>query len=153
MNKFLVKTTLTPAEKARLEALPKPPALPKISAAEKTKAQNYAHAATVFLAKALLYKSDPAKYPVDAPAGSMEKRSLDFVNTLSAGQLQRATDKLKATLADDAQKTKAFGKYKTMDFTKASTTAQLEKTSDAPHFSKWTPPNTHSAPPYTRIEL
>jgi hypothetical protein len=153
MKKSLVKTTLTPAEKTRLESLPKPPPLPKISEAEKTKAQIYAHAATVFMAKALLHKSDPVKYPMDMPAGSMEKRSMDFVNTLSATQLQRATDKLKATLADDAQKTKVFGKYKTMDYTKASTTAQLEKASDAPHFSKYTPPNTHSAPPYTRIEL
>ncbi len=147
----LVKKTLTASEKTKLASLPKAPAIPKSSAAQISLAENYANAITVFTAKALLHKSDPAKYPMDAPAGSMEKRSMDFVNTLTAAQLKRVTDRLKATLAEPAKKAKLFGKYRNLDLGMASTTGELKKMDDKLVFSKT--PDVKMPPPYTRIEF
>ena len=92
--------------------------LSKISAAEKSKAKEEAQAIAAYVLKAMLHRIDPATYPIDDKAGSIEKIALDAIDKFSPSTMSKAKARTLVMWGDPHKKTKLLGKFATLDFKK-----------------------------------
>ena len=90
----------------------------KISVSEKAKAKDEAQAIAAFVLKAMLYRIDPAAYPIDDKESSLEKIALDAIDKFSPSTLSKAKLRTTALMADPQKKARLLGKFKDLDFKK-----------------------------------
>lgn len=92
--------------------------LSKISAVEKSKAKEEAQAIAAYVLKAMLHRIDPATYPIDDKAGSIEKIALDAIDKFSPSTLSKAKTRTLVMWGDPHKKARLLGKFKDLDFKK-----------------------------------
>ncbi len=108
-----VKSKLT-AQELKLLNTEKQAPKPVITAAQKQTAKENAHAAAVFLSRAILHKKNPVLNPIDLN-NEAEKRALDAVNKLPSSLVTKASANLTSIMANTNKKAAVFGKFKGVD--------------------------------------
>lgn len=101
--------------------------LTKIPAAEKAKATEHAQAILAYTLKAVLHRSDPAKYPVDNAEKSPQTIILSSLQRLSPYTLNKMKEKANLLLSDATKRAAALGKLKDLDFKKKSIDGDIQK--------------------------
>ncbi len=99
----------------------------KLSAKEKADAKEKGKIIAAYFLKAVLNKMDPASYPVDAAADSPEKITADIVKKLPADVFKKISEKAVKLTSDPTKRSKLLGKFKDVDFKKASITSDIKK--------------------------
>jgi hypothetical protein len=101
--------------------------LAKLSAQEKARARDQAQAMLTYVVKAVLYRSDPSKYPLDENENSPQSVALTSLKNVSAYTFNKMKDKTTTLLSDPAKRSLLLGKFKDVDFRKKSIHADVKK--------------------------
>jgi hypothetical protein len=100
------------------------------SASEKQKVKKKALALKTYFVKAILNKTDKAKYPMDKKLEPVEEMVAKFVDRIPAGRFQKASDKAKLIAVDKNKAYAELGEYNDVDFSRAGTHDQIRKKGD-----------------------
>lgn len=102
-------------------------ALLKTTAAEKKEGKDIAQAFAAYVLKAILHRTDPGAYPIDNNSNSMEKITLDAVSKFSVSTMNKAKVKATELMANPQKKSAILGRFKDLNFKKASITPDIKK--------------------------
>jgi hypothetical protein len=98
----------------------------KLSPAQKAKAADRGQAMAALILKAILHRSDPAKYPMDVTTASVEKNIWQAVERMTPSMFDTISVKAKQTLDDPAKKAALLGKYNDLNFQESSLLGKIK---------------------------
>ncbi|MEO7982687.1 MAG: hypothetical protein ABI688_01270 [Bacteroidota bacterium] len=101
--------------------------LTKIPAAEKAKATEHAQAILAYTLKAVLNRSDPAKYPLNNAEKSPQTTILASLQRLPPYTFNKMKEKANLLLSDATKRAAVLGKFKDLDFKKKSIDSDIQK--------------------------
>jgi len=101
--------------------------LAKLSAAEKEEGKQKAQAAAALVYKAILHRTDPAKYPIDDKEDSPETVAMKAVNALSEPIFNKIKTRAFNIDKDAVKRASILGKYKDIDFRKKAIFPEVKK--------------------------
>jgi hypothetical protein len=116
------------ATEAQVKELDKRPALSdyadRISSSDKQKAKDQSQLLMTYAYKAVLHRSDKAKYPL-GNSNKLEKRIAELVEGLPEKNYQKANERVQAALADRSKMQNDLGKYGDVVFAGKTLAEQL----------------------------
>lgn len=101
--------------------------LTKLSTADKAKATEHGQAILAYTLKAILHRSDPAKYPVGQTEKSAQTTILASLQRLSPYTINKMKEKANLLLSDATKRAAVLGKFKDIDFKKKSIDSDIQK--------------------------
>jgi len=122
------KSAITPEQAKELDAVAvRDNPLSKLTVAEKNAAKDKAQALTTYVVKAVLHRTDPAKYPADEKENSPQAFAINAVKDVSAYTFNKMRDRVSGLMANPTKRAAILGKFKDIDFTKKSIHADIKK--------------------------
>ncbi|MEO7923547.1 MAG: hypothetical protein ABIR30_07705 [Chitinophagaceae bacterium] len=103
--------------------------LAKLSAAQKADGKDKAQALLAYTFKAILYKDNPSKYPLDENESSPQSVVLAAIKDkdISSYTFNKLKDRVDLLMKDATKRSLLLGKFKDIDFTKRSIHADIRR--------------------------